>query len=121
MFANVAVALQTAPDALLVPRAALVEQERATYVFVVAPAPAGAGGEGDGDGAAEGPAFVAERVEVEVLGTGGVRQRDVVAVEGELRPGLRVITLGQQELRDGSPVTVAAAGGRPAGAAEARP
>ncbi|HEX5757941.1 MAG TPA: efflux RND transporter periplasmic adaptor subunit, partial [Thermoanaerobaculia bacterium] len=35
MFANVAVALATAPDALLVPRAALVQEERATYVFTV--------------------------------------------------------------------------------------
>jgi RND family efflux transporter MFP subunit len=137
MFANVAVALATASDALLVPRAALVEEERATYVFLAERAAAGAargarpegrrrGGEDDeddprgrdGDG---GPSWVANRVEVEVLGTGGVRQRDVVAVEGSLRPGAQVITLGQQELRDGAPVVVAAPGtgrpGRRAGAA----
>lgn len=130
MFANVAVALAAAPDALLVPRAALVEEEHATFVFVAEPATGGgAAGRGDererggddGDderGGDEAPAFVANRVEVEVLGTGGVRQREVVAVAGRLRAGARVITLGQQELRDGSPVTVAAAGA-PARAAAA--
>ncbi len=134
MFANVAVALATAPDALLVPRAALVEEERATYVFVAERAAAGGrprGGRDDDDDGDEngsgrrdgdaGPSWVANRVEVEVLGTLGVRQRDVVAVAGNLRPGAQVITLGQQELRDGAPVTVAAAGadrpGRSAAAA----
>ena len=137
MFANVAVALATAADALLVPRAALVEQERATYVFLAERSAAGGpgaggagrgaagrerrGGDDDGNGErgrggeSDGPSWVANRVEVEVLGTGGVAQRDVVAVQGSLRPGAQVITLGQQELRDGSPVQVAGAGaGRPA-------
>ncbi len=124
MFASVAVALSTAPDALLVPRAALVEEERATYVFTVeraAPRPEGAGGRNGGNdrnggdraaGApgAGGPSWAAKRVQVEVLGTGGGGGRPLAAVEGTLRKGQPVITLGQQELRDGSPVVLAAAG-----------
>ncbi|HVF58541.1 MAG TPA: efflux RND transporter periplasmic adaptor subunit [Thermoanaerobaculia bacterium] len=139
MFASVAVALSTAPDALLVPRSALVEEERATYVFTVeraAPRPEGAGGGagreggqrggrngGDGGGApggpgAGGPSWTAKRVQVEVLGTGGGGGRPLAAVEGTLRKGQPVITLGQQELRDGSPVVLAAPGApRPPGGA----
>jgi RND family efflux transporter MFP subunit len=142
MFASVAVALSTAPDALLVPRAALVEEEHATYVFTVeraAPRPAGAGGGAGWEGrrggrnggddrnggdraagapGAGGPSWTAKRVQVEVLGTGGGGGRPLAAVEGTLRKGQPVITLGQQELRDGSPVVLAgAAAGRPAGGA----
>ena len=127
MFASVAVALSTAPDALLVPRSALVEEERATYVFTVeraAPRPEGAGGGagreggqrggrndgGNGAPGAGGPSWTAKRIQVEVLGTGGGGGRPLAAVEGTLRKGQPVITLGQQELRDGSPVVLAAAG-----------
>jgi len=134
MFASVAVALSTAPDALLVPRSALVEEERATYVFTVehaAARPEGAGGGAgredgrrggrNGDDAAAGaggPSWTAKRVQVEVLGTGGGGGRPLAAVEGTLRKGQHVITLGQQELRDGSPVVLAAPGApRPAGGA----
>ncbi|HEX5760009.1 MAG TPA: hypothetical protein VF121_12525, partial [Thermoanaerobaculia bacterium] len=56
-----------------------------------------------------GPAWTAKRIEVEVLGTGGGRQRSFAAVQGALRSGQPVITLGQQELRDGSPVMLAQA------------
>lgn len=134
MFASVAVALSTAPDALLVPRSALVEEERATYVFTVeraAARPAGGGagreggqrggrdgGNGGSNGApgAGGPSWTAKRVQVEVLGTGGGGGRPLAAVQGTLRKGQPVITLGQQELRDGSPVVLAAPGApHPAG------
>jgi RND family efflux transporter MFP subunit len=137
MFASVAVALSTAPDALLVPRSALVEEERATYVFTVeraAPRPEGAGvgagreggrsgGANGGGGApggpgAGGPSWTAKRVQVEVLGTGGGGGRPLAAVQGTLRKGQPVITLGQQELRDGSPVVLTAPGApHPAGGA----
>jgi len=135
MFASVAVALSTAPDALLVPRSALVEEERATYVFTVeraAALPEGAGGGagredgrrggrdgGDAAAGSGGPSWTAKRVQVEVLGTGGGGGRPLAAVEGTLRKGQPVITLGQQELRDGSPVVLAAPGApRPAGGAK---
>jgi membrane fusion protein (multidrug efflux system) len=120
MFANVAVTFRTEPTALLVPKAALVEDERETYLFVaerVVPRPEGPsegrpaeGGPraGGPDGPPAGPSWTAKRVAVRRIGTGSEeRHRGSVAVEGDLRAGQPVITLGQQDLRDGSPVRIA--------------
>lgn len=115
MFANVAVTFRTEPTALLVPKAALVEDERETYLFVAeraVPRPEGPGEgrspQGPGAGPPQGPSWTAKRIPVRRIGTGSEeRHRDSVAVEGDLRAGQPVITLGQQDLRDGSPVRLA--------------
>ena len=43
------------------------------------------------------------------IGTGTDPARDQVAIEGPVEPGQSVITLGQQDLRDGVPIVVAGA------------
>lgn len=126
MFANVAVTFRTEPTALLVPKAALVEDERETYLFIAeraVPRPEGPaegrppqgpsqgeprGVQGGPPQQPAGPSWTARRVAVRRIGTGSAeRHRDSVAVEGDLRAGQPVITLGQQDLRDGSPVRIA--------------
>lgn len=107
MFATVAVAYRTEPTALLVPKSALVENERESFVFVAEKAPPA----GEGPSAGEGPGWKARRVPVTRLGTGGEGHRDEVAVEGRITAGEPVITLGQQELRDGAAIVVAGQGG----------
>jgi RND family efflux transporter MFP subunit len=95
MYAEVEVQLEALRDRLTVPGPAVVERvtaggEAETGVFTV-----------DGDeGAARWRA-------VEVVG----RQGDRVAVEARLEPGQRVLTLGHEELSDGSPVKVVATPG----------
>ncbi len=114
MFATVAIALATAPDALLVPRTAVLQAEMGSYVFVVAPAPAeedegeGEGERPEGRGLANGARapFVVKRVPVERLGTGAGAERHLAAVAGPLAPGQKVVTLGHEELRDGAGVRV---------------
>jgi RND family efflux transporter MFP subunit len=100
MFATVSVAYRTEPTALLVPRAALLEDERETAVFVA------------DRQAGEAAGAKARRVPVLRLGT-SVGDDGRVAVEGDLGAGDEVVTLGQEILSDGESVVVAA------GAAEA--
>jgi RND family efflux transporter MFP subunit len=141
MFATVRIAYRTEPTALLVPGAALVETPRETYLFVAEEVPAGGdgppggapgggspGGSGGGEGGGPpGPSWVARKVPVRVVGTGGTTESraaveplaDPDAPGGEggagfLVPGARIIVLGQDSLSDGAPVTLAGAGG-PAG------
>lgn len=95
MFANVYIAYRTEPTALLVPRSALLENERETAVYVAE----AAGEEG----------LTARRIPVVRLGSSARDDDDRVAVEGPLAAGDRVITLGQETLRDGSPLQVAGA------------
>jgi RND family efflux transporter MFP subunit len=113
MFATVSLSYRTDATALLVPEAALVEDERETYLFVAERAPAQEGQEGEGaeTGGGTGEAWKARRVTVQRLGTGRDERRDEVAVEGLLKAGQPVITLGQQDLRDGSAVVIAGAAG----------
>jgi RND family efflux transporter MFP subunit len=110
MFATVALSYRTDATALLVPEAALVEDERETYLFVAERAPASPAQEGD-EGTGPGEAWKARRVTVQRLGTGRDERRNEVAVEGPLQAGQPVITLGQQDLRDGSSVVIAGAAG----------
>lgn len=108
MFANVSIAFAVEPGALLVPRSAVVEDERDTFLFLAqkaAPPPA-APGEGESEKGPARPAWTAKRVPVKRIGTGTDPRLDQVAVEGPIQPGQSVITLGQQELRDGSAVTI---------------
>lgn len=106
MFANVAIAFAVEPGALLVPRSAVVEDERDTFLFLAEEPDAPPGGEQP----AGPPSWTARRVAVKRIGTGTDPQRDEVAIEGPVRPGQSVITLGQQELRDGAPVLISGAG-----------
>jgi RND family efflux transporter MFP subunit len=117
MFATVAIALATAPDALLVPRTAVLQGEIGAYVFVVAPAPAEPAEAGEGEGGPEAAApgapedtaqapFVVKRVPVQKLGTGAGAERHLAAVAGRLTPGQKVVVLGHEELRDGAEVRV---------------
>ena len=69
-------------------------------------APPGPEGEDKGESH---PSWTARRVAVKRIGTGTDPKLDQVAVEGPLQPGQSVITLGQQELRDGSPVLISTA------------
>lgn len=119
MFATLRIAYRTEPTALLVPGAALVETPRETYVFVAEKAAPGAGGASPAGGPS-GPSWVARKVPVRVVGTGGstdslaavepLADADVPGGEGGadfLVPGARVIILGQDSLSDGAPVTLA--------------
>lgn len=110
MFANVSIAFATEPGALLVPRAAVLEDEREAFLFVARQAPARE------EGAP--PTWTAKKVPVKRIGTGTDKAQDQIAVEGALQPGQQVITIGQQDLRDGAPVILARAG---AGARQAGP
>lgn len=128
MFANVSIAFAVEPGAILVPRSAVVEDERETFLFLAqqGPAPPAApqeSGKGEqGPPKAAGPSWTAKRVAVKRIGTGTDPKHDQVAIEGPVEAGQSVITLGQQDLRDGSPVMIAGAPSpgappRPAGAA----
>lgn len=115
MFANVSIAFAVEPGAILVPRSAVVEDERETFLFLAqqAPArPASPSGPASPEGKMEKagpPAWTAKRVAVRRIGTGTDPARDQVAIEGPVEPGQSVITLGQQDLRDGVPIVVAGA------------
>lgn len=108
MFATVSVSYLTEPTALLVPKTALVEDERETWLFVAEKAPAPDG---------QGEAWTARRVQVQRIGTGSEERQNEVAIEGEVQAGQPVITLGQQELRDGATVVIAGSAGSAAPAA----
>ena len=116
MFANVVIAFAVEPGALLVPRSAVVEDERDTFLFVAQQAPAPPARPGEGEEESAPPAWTAKRVPVKRIGTGTDARRDQVAIEGPVEPGQSVITLGQQELRDGAPVRIAGAGAEPSAA-----
>ncbi|HYO14332.1 MAG TPA: efflux RND transporter periplasmic adaptor subunit [Thermoanaerobaculia bacterium] len=98
MFATVSISYLTEPTALLVPKTALVEDERETYLFVAEKGPAPDG---------KGEAWTAKRVPVLRIGAGSEERRNEVAIEGDVQAGQPVITLGQQELRDGATVVIA--------------
>lgn len=104
MFANVSIAFAVEPGALLVPRSAVVEDERDTFLFLAEKSAAPAGPPEE-----KGESWTAKRVAVKRIGTGTDPKADQVAIEGPVQPGQSVITLGQQELRDGAPVMVTTA------------
>ncbi len=86
MFIRAAVVLARVPEATIVPEQALTKRDDKSGVFIVS----------------EDGRSVAWR-EVKV----GIREGDRVQVEGEGLSG-RVVTLGQQLVNDGSPITIAA-------------
>lgn len=90
------------------PRSAVVEDERDTFLFLAEKSdpPATSGGSPEGESR---PSWTAKRVAVKRIGTGTDPKRDQVAIEGPVEPGQSVITLGQQELRDGAPVMISGA------------
>lgn len=90
-FADVELDIETRPDALMVPEAALVPRQEGAEVFLVR------------DGRAH-PVTV----------TTGVRQPGRVQLLSGVEPGDSVVVAGQQRLQEGTPVTARAAAGTPA-------
>ncbi|MCA9651239.1 MAG: efflux RND transporter periplasmic adaptor subunit [Myxococcales bacterium] len=86
MFVRASTVLAELSQATVVPEDALVQRDGETVVFVVSP---------DGSTVSQRPVSV------------GIRDGDVVAVEGEGIEG-RVVTLGQQALHDGAPIVIPA-------------
>lgn len=118
MFATVRIDLAEIPRALLVPTAAVLEEDGRSWLFRVeeVAAVAGDGSAEAGEGAAGGTAAtVARRLEVRKLGTSADGSR--VAVEGsDLAVGDRVVVLGHEGLSDGAAVSLAGPADAAAGA-----
>lgn len=89
MLVNVTIAYTSEPTGLLVPQSALVAAEQKTYVFVAQQ---------------DSVDWKAKRIPVEVLGSSENRTPALIAVAGDLHSGDRVITLGQDNLRDGAAI-----------------
>ncbi|MBN8481478.1 MAG: efflux RND transporter periplasmic adaptor subunit [Xanthomonadales bacterium] len=114
MFGRLEIAYGEHADALTVPRAALIEEDGETAVFLVAPgavATAKAGTGKDGDANAKGddkaapqaaPAWVAQRRLVRI-GYGDAGHVEIL--EG-LADGDRVVTVGRSAVRDGTAIQV---------------
>lgn len=107
MLVRVQVAYHSEPSALLVPRAAVVESDRGTFVFVAEP------GEADN--------WTARQISVNVIGEGDGSSQGYSAVEGSLKPGDQVVTLGQETLRDGTPLRLTGEVANPDPAARIQP
>lgn len=101
MLVNVSIGYRGETDALLVPRASLIESEEDTYVFLLEQS--------------DSASFRAKQVVVRVLGTDERIERNLVAIDGLVEEGDQVITLGHETLRDGAPVRPS---GRPASSDE---
>lgn len=106
MFATVSIDLQQMEEALLVPATAVVEEGSETWIFVTERVePEGEAAPGPGSAT-----WKARRVAVETLGgsLGSGQSRVAVASLGApLKPGQQVVTLGQEDLRDGAPIRIA--------------
>jgi membrane fusion protein, multidrug efflux system len=88
MLVNVSIGYRGETEALLVPRASLIESEEETYVFIV---------EQD-----DSVSFRAKQIAVRVLGSDDRIERNLVAIDGLVDEGAQVITLGHESLRDGA-------------------
>jgi RND family efflux transporter MFP subunit len=108
MYARVELTVDTKPDALTIPRAALIAIEGKNGVFVAvqpdAAEPAATSSTG------QPPAMTARFLPVEV----GIRDGERIEITAGLKEGARVITTGSGALKDGDHV-VAAAGQRQSG------
>lgn len=123
MFATVTIELQQMEEALLVPAQAVVEEGSETWIFVTeedtpedgetgaapeaGPRPASSTG-----GSPATPSWKVRRVPVETLGgrIGSGQERIAIAPRGQfLEAGEQVVTLGQEDLRDGAAVRIAGA------------
>lgn len=113
MFGRVAVAYDQRHDALVVPRAAIVEEDGESSVFVIEPAPvkpatpsaikAKPGEAAAADRAkSAAPAFVARRRIVKT----GYADGDRIEIRDGIQDGERVITIGRNAVRDGTEVQV---------------
>ncbi|HUO86672.1 MAG TPA: efflux RND transporter periplasmic adaptor subunit [Thermoanaerobaculia bacterium] len=105
MFAQVTISLPGQAEALLVPDAAVVEEEGRLWVYVVEEGRNVAGTTPGASPAAgppgeEGSTLIARRRPVEVLGRSDGRR----AVAGPLTAGERVITLGHEGIADGAAI-----------------
>ncbi|MFW5973518.1 MAG: efflux RND transporter periplasmic adaptor subunit [Bacteroidota bacterium] len=90
MLVNVSIGYRTDTDALLVPRASLIEAEDNTYLFVAEQA--------------DSSEWRARQVPIRVLGTDAALERNLVAVDGSVVEGQQVITLGHESLQDGAAI-----------------
>ena len=110
MFARIAIVYDQRRNALVIPRSAVVEEDGRSTVYVVVhqaarpQAPRVPGGRGQARAAALPPAAV-EIVRRVVIRTGH-GDGDRIEVLTGLKRGDRVVTLGQNNLRDGTAVTV---------------
>ena len=108
MFARIDIVYDQRPDALTVPRSALVEEDGQTSVFVVdkappAPAAKAEAGKTATKAQAAAPAgFIAHRQLVKI----GYSDGDKVEIISGLNAGARVITVGRNAVRDGTAVLV---------------
>lgn len=108
MYARVELTIDSRPNALTIPRAAIVDLNGKSGVFVAGgPAPASNGGQ---PGSA--PALTARFVPV-VL---GIRDSELVEVTSGVTEGMRVITTGALALKDGDRIVASGAGQRRDGA-----
>lgn len=93
MLVRVSIAYQTEQAALLVPYASVVRSGEGAHLFIAEEQEEGA--------------WSARQVPVRVLGTGNSRQGErMMAVEGTIQAGDQVVTIGQENLRDGATVQV---------------
>ena len=113
MYARVQLTVDTRADALTVPRAAVIDVNGRTGVFVAAPAAAGT----TGSAAPTGGAMTAKFVPVQT----GIRDGDAIEIRTGVDEGARVVTTGAGALKDGDRIVAAAAerGGRQGGGAPA--
>lgn len=106
MYARVQLTVDVRPNALTVPRSAVVALEGKNGVFVAvkpeAPQPAATS-----SGASQGPAMTARFLPVET----GIRDGESIEITSGLDAGAQVITTGAGALKDGDRI-VAAGGGR---------
>ena len=111
MFARIAIVYDQRRSALVIPRSAVVEEDGRSAVYVVvrqaprAPAPRVSGGRGQALAAGLTPAAPVEVVRRVLIRTGHGDGERIEVLAG-LKRGDRVVTLGQNALRDGTAVTV---------------
>ena len=114
MFGRIEIVYDHREDALTVPRAALIEEDGETAVFVVDKAPPKdeskdkdkskevAKADSKADSKTVDPAFVAHRKSVKI----GYSDGDKVEIRSGLDEGAQVITVGRNAVRDGTSVQV---------------
>jgi RND family efflux transporter MFP subunit len=122
MYARVVLTVDSRPNALTVPRNALVDVDGKAGVFIAAPAGSGRSSQGTSgqgrDGAApaqpaqpaqqSAPALVAKFIPVQT----GIRDGERVEITAGLEDGARVITTGAGALKDGDRIVAATPEGR---------
>lgn len=109
MYSRVQLTISTKPDAITVPRNALIDVNGTSGVFVPVAAgktegPQGTGGQGGGQNAQS--AMTAKFVTVEV----GIRDGEAIEIAKGLESGARVITTGASALKDGDRIVAASEG-----------